>query len=124
MSEPGGMKKNPAGLERFYVLTSGRSGPDSRAAAFDVATLVISQSAPAPGMQYELEAIVRWCRNPLSMAELGSYLGLPFSILAVLVSDLLEMGRVEARHPLSASPGHELPDLALLQEVLSGLQGL
>lgn len=115
---------NPNGLERFYVLTDGRSGPCEDTAALDVATLIVSRSAPAPGMQYEHETIVRWCRTPQSMAELSSYLRLPFSILAVLVSDLMEAGDVEARHPVSDS-GRGGRDLtALLEEVLSGLQGL
>lgn len=115
---------DPSGLERYYVLTGGRSGPGGPAAGLDVATLIVSRSAPAPGMQHEHEEIVRWCRDPLSVAELGAHLGLPFNILAVLVADLLETGQVDARDPIPAStPGHGA-DLALLEEVLSGLQRL
>ncbi|MFE0137185.1 DUF742 domain-containing protein [Streptomyces sp. NPDC059037] len=114
----------PSGLERYYVLTGGRSGPGGPAAGLDVATLIVSRSAPAPGMQHEHEDIVRRCRDPLSVAELGAHLGLPFNILAVLVADLLEAGLVDARDPIPAStPGHGA-DLALLEEVLSGLQRL
>ncbi|MFC8131652.1 DUF742 domain-containing protein [Streptomyces sp. NPDC057302] len=117
---------DPSGLERYYVLTGGRSGPGGPAAGLDVATLVVSRSAsaPAPGMQHEHEKIVRWCRDPLSAAELSAHLGLPFNILAVLVADLLEAGLVDARDPIPAStPGHGA-DIALLEEVLSGLQRL
>jgi hypothetical protein len=88
-----------------------------------VATLIVSRTGPSPGMQHEHEEILRWCRDPLSVAELGAHLGLPFNILAVLLTDLLEAGRVEARDPLPATGGHG-PDLALLEEVLSGLQRL
>ncbi|MEU7576478.1 DUF742 domain-containing protein [Streptomyces sp. NPDC041068] len=119
---------DPSGLERYYVLTGGRSGPGGPAAGLDVATLVItcaSRTAPVPGMQHEHEEIVRRCRDPLSVAELGAHLGLPFNILAVLVTDLLEAGRVEARDPIPASsPSGQGPDLELLEEVLSGLQRL
>ncbi|MEU6680333.1 DUF742 domain-containing protein [Streptomyces sp. NPDC046853] len=115
---------DPSGLERYYVLTGGRSGPGGPAAGLDVATLIVSRSAPAPGMQHEHEEIVRRCRDPLSVAELGAHLGLPFNIIAVLLADLLEAGQVDARDPIPAStPGHGA-DLALLEEVLSGLQRL
>lgn len=115
---------DPSGLERYYVLTRGRSGPGGSAAGLDVATLVVSRSGPVPGLQHEHEEIVRRCREPLSVAELGAHLGLPFNILAVLLSDLLDAGRVEARDPVPAHVAGRGPDLALLEEVLSGLERL
>lgn len=115
---------NPSGLERYYVLTRGRSGPGGSASSLDVATLIVSVTAPVPGMQHEHEDILRRCRDPLSVAELGAHLGLPFNILAVLLADLLEAGRVEARDPIPAHDAGRGPDLALLEEVLSGLQRL
>jgi hypothetical protein len=115
---------DPSGLERYYVLTGGRSGPGGAAAGLDVATLVVSRSGPVPGLQHKHEEIIRRCREPLSVAELGAHLGLPFNILAVLLSDLLEAGRVEARDPIPAHVAGRGPDLALLEEVLSGLERL
>jgi hypothetical protein len=115
---------DPSGLERYYVLTRGRSGPGDSAAGLDVATLVVSRSGPVPGLQHEHQEIVRRCREPLSVAELGAHLGLPFNILAVLLSDLLDAGRVEARDPVPAHVAGRGPDLALLEEVLSGLERL
>ncbi|MFH0519439.1 DUF742 domain-containing protein [Streptomyces sp. M41] len=115
---------NPSGLERYYVLTRGRSGPGGSASSLDVATLIAARTAPAPGLQHEHEEILRRCRDPLSVAELGAHLGLPFNILAVLLTDLLEAGHVEARDPIPAHDAGRGPDLALLEEVLSGLQRL
>ncbi|WP_181806190.1 DUF742 domain-containing protein [Streptomyces shenzhenensis] len=115
---------DPSGLERYYVLTGGRSGPGGSASSLDVATLVVSRTAPVPGMQHEYEEIVRRCRDPLSVAELTAHLGLPFNILAVLLADLLDAGRIEARDPIPAHRSGRGPDLALLQEVLSGLERL
>ncbi|MEU7469062.1 DUF742 domain-containing protein [Streptomyces sp. NPDC044984] len=115
---------DPSGLERYYVLTGGRSGPGGSAAGLDVATLVVSRPGSVPGLQHEHEEIVRRCREPLSVAELGAHLGLPFNILAVLLSDLLDAGRVEARDPVPAHVAGRGPDLALLEEVLSGLERL
>ncbi|MFI9834195.1 MAG: DUF742 domain-containing protein [Streptomyces sp.] len=115
---------DPSGLERYYVLTGGRSGPGGSASSLDVATLIVSRSTPGTGMQHEHEEIVRRCRDPLSVAELCAHLGLPFNILAVLLADLLEADRVEARDPIPAHGAGRGPDLALLEEVLSGLQRL
>ncbi|MGP4007388.1 DUF742 domain-containing protein [Streptomyces sp. 4N124] len=115
---------DPSGLERYYVVTRGRSGPAGSASSLDVATLIVSLSAPVPGMQHEHEDILRRCRDPLSVAELGAHLGLPFNILAVLLADLLEAGRIEARDPIPAHDAGRGPDLALLEEVLSGLERL
>ncbi|MEW1830844.1 DUF742 domain-containing protein [Streptomyces sp. NPDC088196] len=115
---------DPSGLERYYVLTGGRSGPGGSASSLDVATLVVARAAPVPGMQPEHEEILRRCRRPLSVAELCAHLGLPFNILAVLLADLLEADRVEARDPIPAHGTGSGPDLALLEEVLSGLQRL
>ncbi|MEU9346128.1 DUF742 domain-containing protein [Streptomyces sp. NPDC048278] len=123
MSAPRG-PSDPSGLERYYVLTGGRSGPGGSASSLDVATLVVSRTAPVPGMQHEYEEIVRRCRDPLSVAELTAHLGLPFNILAVLLADLLDAGRIEARDPIPAHHAGRGPDLALLQEVLSGLERL
>jgi hypothetical protein len=75
-------------------------------------------------MQYEHAEILRRCRDPLSVAELGAHLHLPFNILAVLLSDLLDAGRIEARDPIPAHDAGRGPDLALLEEVLSGLERL
>ncbi|MER7198168.1 hypothetical protein CG723_41195 [Streptomyces sp. CB01635] len=115
---------DPSGLERYYVLTGGRSGPDGPASSLDVATLIVSRTAPVPGMQHEHEEIIRRCRDPLAVAEIGAHLGLPFHIVAVLLADLLDAGRVEARNPIPASSTGSGPDLELLEEVLSALQKL
>jgi hypothetical protein len=115
---------DPSGLERYYVVTKGRSGPGGSASTLDVATLIVSRTAPVPGLQHEHEEILRRCREPLSVAELGAHLGLPFNILAVLLTDLLEADRVEARDPVPAHDARRGPDLALLEEVLSGLERL
>lgn len=107
------------GPERLYVITGGRSGVLAR--DLDVVTLIIARSAPEPGMQPEHVAILRMCCSPLSAAEISAYLGLPFSLVTVLLADLLAQGRIEARAPV---PAALLPDRALLQAVLDGLQRL
>ncbi|MER5641498.1 DUF742 domain-containing protein [Kitasatospora sp. NPDC002227] len=106
------------GPERLYVITRGRSADGD---AFGLVTLIVSRSEPEPSMQPELAAILRICGSPLSVAEISAYLRLPVSVITVLLADLLAEGRIEAR---AAVPKAFLPDRALLEAVISGLQKL
>lgn len=116
-SEQGWEEADP---ERLYVITRGRSGP-SGGKAIDLVTLIVSQTIPAPGMQPEHASIVRMCRAPLSMAEISAYLHLPFSVVVVLVADLLADSRVEARALVARA---QLPETSLIEAVMHGLQKL
>ncbi|WP_267245488.1 DUF742 domain-containing protein [Streptomyces sp. PR69] len=106
--------------ERLYVITGGRSGA-SAPAELDLVTLIVARSGPKPGMQPEHTAIVRICQAPLSVAEISAYLRLPPSVVTVLLGDLLDQGRVIARAPV---PPARLPDRALIEAVIDGLQRL
>jgi hypothetical protein len=111
--------------ERIYVLTGGRGGPHPRT-RLDLVTLVLAvggaRSAAASRRRLfpEHRAIIRMCRRPLSVAELSAYLRLPFSATAVLVEDLLQAELVRTR----AAVVPAVPDPALIEEVLRGLQRL
>jgi hypothetical protein len=115
---------NEADPERLYVITSGRSGVDpagARGAPLDLVSLIVARTPPAPQEQPEHAAILRLCASPLSVAELTAYLRLPFSVVSVLLTDLLNDHRIEARAPI---PKALLPDIALLEAVMHGLQRL
>lgn len=106
--------------ERLYVITGGRSGstgPDS----IDLVTLIVSKAKPKPGMQPEHAAILRLCHAPLSVAEISAYLHLPVSVVTVLLGDLLGGAKVVARAPVAQA---QLPDRALIEAVIHGLQKL
>jgi hypothetical protein len=45
-------------------------------------------------------------------------------VVRILLGDLLDTGRITARHPRAAPSVASLPDSALLQEVLHGLRNL
>ena len=107
--------------ERLYVITGGRSRAPGKSAGLDLVTLIVSRDVPQPGMQPEHAAMLRMCHYPLSVAELSAYLVLPVSTVAVLLTDLLADGRVEARAPI---PAAALPDAELLKAVMHGLQNL
>ncbi|WP_030609143.1 DUF742 domain-containing protein [Streptomyces sclerotialus] len=108
------------GPERLYVLTSGRNGPGKRS-SLDMITLIVTRKEANASMQPEQAAIVNICDYPLSVAELSAYLRLPVSVIAVLLTDLLASGHVEARSP---APAKSLPDVELLEAVMHGLQNL
>ncbi|MFI5531320.1 DUF742 domain-containing protein [Kitasatospora sp. NPDC051853] len=106
--------------ERLYVITRGRSGAADRA-VFDLVTLIVARSEPTPTMQPEHAAILRICESPLSVAEISAHLRLPVSVVTVLLADLLADRRIEAR---AGVPKAILPDIALLEAVINGLQRL
>ncbi|MER7705778.1 DUF742 domain-containing protein [Kitasatospora sp. NPDC097605] len=106
--------------ERFYVVTRGHTQPAGEA-ALDLVTLIVSRAEPAPSMPPEHAAILRLCGSPLSVAEVSAYLRLPVSAVTQLLADLVAGERVEAR---AAVPAALLPDRALLEAVMHGLQRL
>ena len=65
--------------------------------------------------------MLRLCKSPLSVAEISAYLSLPFSVVTVLLAELLAAELVQARAPVSAAA---LPDRSLLEAVMHGLQKL
>ena len=107
--------------DRLYTVTGGRSRADE---SFDLVTLIVSESGPVPGMQSEHARILELCRHPTAVVEIAAELGLPVTVVRILLGDLLDTGRITARHPRAARSVASLPDSALLQEVLHGLRNL
>lgn len=105
--------------DRLYTITGGRSGssPDS---PFDLVTLVVAESGPAPGMQSEHAAILQLAQAPTAVAEIAAGLRLPLSITKVLLCDLLAAGRISARPPDRTA----VFDPDLLDQVIVGLRNL
>jgi hypothetical protein len=118
------MTRGPVGREnpdRLYIVTGGRSRADD--ARLDLVALVVSESQPTAGMQSEHAAILRICRTPTAVVEISADLALPVSVVRILLADLLDTGKITARHP-TMSRGDRLPDSELLKQVLVGLQKL
>ncbi|MFD3538278.1 DUF742 domain-containing protein [Streptomyces sp. NPDC058662] len=106
--------------DRLYTLTGGRSRAGSD--AFDLVTLIVTESDPVPGMQSEHAVILRMCRFPTAVVEIAAELGLPVSIVRILLADLLGTGRISARHPRTTT--FRLPEPEILEQVLVGLRNL
>ncbi|MFF3429489.1 DUF742 domain-containing protein [Streptomyces sp. NPDC002602] len=119
MSEPpGGWEEDSP--ERLYVITGGRSG-SSTSTRLDLVTLVVAKAGARPETQPEHASILRMCQAPLSVAEISAYVGLPVSVVTVLIGDLLAGKQVQVRPPV---PVAKLPDIALIEAVIDGLQKL
>ncbi|MGQ4386319.1 DUF742 domain-containing protein [Streptomyces sp. SAS_270] len=109
--------KNP---ERLYTITGGVEDGDR--AALDLVTLIVARAdVSPPTAQPEQSALLRLCTAPLSVAELSAYLNLPFSVVTVLLTELLAAELVQARAPIVRQA---LPDRSLLEAVMHGLQKL
>lgn len=111
-----GERKNP---ERFYVLAGAAQGGER--ASLDLVTLIVASADPSPSAPPEQSALLRLCKDPLSVAELSAYLNLPFSVVTVLLTELLTAELVQARDPLISQ---SLADRSLLEAVMHGLQKL
>ncbi|MER7687986.1 DUF742 domain-containing protein [Streptomyces sp. NPDC097610] len=118
--EEDGEEEDPKNPGRLYLLTGG--GEAGERADLDLVTLIVAHAdAPTPTTQPEQSALLRLCQAPLSVAELSAYLNLPFSVVTVLLTELLAAELVQARAPIVRSA---LPDRSLLEAVMHGLQKL
>lgn len=113
-SEKKGEGRNP---ERLYVVADS----DGERAELDLVTLIVARDEPPPAATPEQAALIRLCVAPLSVAELSAYLHLPFSVVTVLITDLLTTQLVQARAPIVRQA---LPDRSILEAVMHGLQRL
>ncbi|MEV7086289.1 DUF742 domain-containing protein [Streptomyces sp. NPDC093085] len=107
--------------DRLYTVTGGRSRADDD--TFDLVTLIVSECEPAAGMQSEHVRILELCRAPTAVVEIAAELRLPVTVVRILLGDLLATSRITARHP-TVTRATNLPDSALLKEVLVGLRNL
>ncbi|MFI6207774.1 DUF742 domain-containing protein [Streptomyces sp. NPDC051041] len=110
-------------LVRPFTLTGGRTRP-SRAdfTLITTVTAVDPQPERTARPQPEHLRILRLCAEPVAVAEIAARLDLPVSVVVVMLSDLLDAGRITARAPRPVS--RTTPDLDLLQKVRDGLDRL
>ncbi|MFJ4618672.1 DUF742 domain-containing protein [Streptomyces sp. NPDC088812] len=109
-----GERKN---VERLYVI----SGADGERAPLDLVTLVVAHAEPPSSATPEQTAVLRMCQAPLSVAEVSAYLSLPFSVVTVLLTEMLAADLVQARAPIARQ---QVADRSLLEAVMHGLQRL
>ncbi|MFE1908969.1 DUF742 domain-containing protein [Streptomyces gardneri] len=104
-----------------YLATGGRTTPSRN--TLDRLTLlsVAVDAIPEPATPPRRRVVELLLHGPLSLAEVAAHVGLPLSVVRVLVCDLVDAGLIRARAPI---PPAENQDRQLLERVLSGLREL
>jgi hypothetical protein len=112
--------KETYGLVRPYSWTGGRT-----ASCVDLAveTLVSATGQGVdPTASPEHRTIIGLCAAPRSVAELAALMKMPLGVARVLLGDLAAAGSVAVHR--TAGSADAAPDVALMQQVLTGLQRL
>jgi hypothetical protein len=119
--EEGGLEVGASAV-RPYAWTRGRTK-----ASLDLAieTLVSTTQRGRDQiglLQVEHRAVAELCEQTRSVAEVAALLSLPLGVARVLLGDMAGLGVVTV-HQTASSAGN-VPDLALMERVLSGLRRL
>jgi hypothetical protein len=108
-------------LVRPYAVTGGRTQPRYQ---LQIEAMVAASHYEARDLSIlspECQAILGFCRDWRSVAEISAVLRMPLGVARVLVADMAVDGLVRV-HQIDHAHGR--PDLNLLERVLSGLRKL
>src|SRR5215211_6059438 len=109
---------DPGPFLRPYAMTEGRTERADLAIEDLVGAAAVD---PPPWLSLEHRSIALASRETLSVAELAARVDLPLGVTRVLVGDLADQGVVIVHRAPSHAGG---PNVALLEQVLQGLQRL
>jgi hypothetical protein len=115
----GPLEADPGPFLRPYAMTEGRTEPIGRDLAIE--DLIGAAADPPAWLSLEHRSIALACHETLSVAELAARVDLPLGVTRVLVGDLADQGVVTVHRAPSHAGG---PNVALLEQVLHGLQQL
>jgi hypothetical protein len=115
----GPFEADPGPFLRPYAMTEGRTEPTGRDLA--VEDLIGAAADPPAWLSLEHRSIALACHEILSVSELAARVDLPLGVTRVLVGDLATHGVVTVHRAPSHAGG---PNVALLEQVLHGLQQL
>jgi hypothetical protein len=108
-------------LVRPYAVTGGRTEPRYQ---LEIEAMVVAQYYEARDLSLltpECQAILEFCRDWRSVAEVSAVLQMPLGVARILIADMAMEGLVRI-HQLDHAQGG--PDVKLLERVLSGLRRL
>jgi len=111
----GGFQGDPGPFLRPYAMTEGRTEPTGADLAIE--DLIGVATDPPGWLSFEHRSIALACRETLSVAELAARVDLPLGVTRVLA----DQGVVRVHRAPSHAGG---PNVALLEQVLHGLQQL
>jgi hypothetical protein len=108
-------------LVRPYLLTSGRAQPIDESLEIESQVVATPHGAVTTDeLAFERRDIVTLCREPKSVAEVASILGLHIGVARILVADLAQLGYVDVTRPV-AQPSS---DVGLIERVIRGLESI
>jgi hypothetical protein len=106
-------------LVRPYTVTGGRTQPRYQLQVEALVTASVYEPRDLSVLAPECQAILQFCRDWRSVAEISAVLRLPLGVARILIADMGADGLVRI-HQRDDSEGR--PDLNLLERVLSGLR--
>ncbi|MEU8616375.1 DUF742 domain-containing protein [Streptomyces sp. NPDC048623] len=119
-------------MVRPYTVTRGRTAPDRDDLTLITVITTVEEPLDEFGrplrpqrLQPEHRLILDHCRRPMALAEVAAALGLPVSVTKILLGDLVGLGLLTARAPLSVAraAGGGYPH-SLLAAVRDGIRRL
>jgi hypothetical protein len=120
-SGPRGIPDESSTLVRPYAVTGGRTKPRTQ---LQIEAMVAASHYEARDLSVlspECQAILGFCRDWRSVAEVSAVLRMPLGVARVLIADMAMEGLVRV-HQTDHAQGR--PDINLLERVLSGLRKL
>jgi len=118
---PGRGKPTGRSLVRPYAVTGGRTKPRTQLEIEAMVAAAHYEARDLSVLSPECQAILGFCRDWRSVAEISAVLRMPLGVARILIADMAVEGLVRI-HQLDHVQGR--PDLNLLERVLSGLRKL
>ncbi|MFC5137743.1 DUF742 domain-containing protein [Actinomycetospora rhizophila] len=120
--EPPAERADDVAIVRPYAWTGGRTRPVYDLAVETLVSVGTAGRDPSRIPQYEHRAVAELCAEPRSVAEVAAMLKLPLGVARVVIGDMASQGTVVVHQ--TASTSGDVPDMALMERVLSGLRRL
>jgi Protein of unknown function (DUF742) len=108
-------------LVRPYTVTKGRTKPRYHLEIEAMVSASLHRAGDLPQLSPECQAILEFCREWRSVAEISAVLQMPLGVARILVTDMAAEGLVRIQQ-LNHDQGR--PDVKLLERVLSGIRRL
>ncbi len=116
-----GLGDQASSLVRPYAVTGGRTKPSYQLQIEAMVSASHYEARDLSVLSPECQSILGYCRDWRSVAEISAVLRMPLGVARVLIGDMAMEGLVRVHQ---ADHGQGLPDLNLLERVLSGLRKL
>ena len=107
---------------RPYAWTSGRTRAGYHLELETLVTIGQRGREQLSLLRFEHRVVAELCEEACSVAEIAALLGVPLGVARVLLGDMAELGLITVHQ--SVDPDADVPDLALMERVLSGLRRL